>query len=128
MMADKSSILDTLAREELGIDPEELGGSAYEAAFTSFFLFAFGALFPILPYLFWSGTTAIIPESDRQRDRVVHHRRGDHADDGSKRLVLRYTTGAGGHCCRGVDIRDWKIDRSFCRLEDSKNVNRMIAI
>src|ERR1041384_5104177 len=60
MMADKGSILDTLAREELGIDPEELGGSPYEAAFTSFFLFAFGALFPILPYLFWSGTRAIV--------------------------------------------------------------------
>jgi len=60
MMADKGSILDTLSREELGIDPEELGGSAYEAAFTSFFLFTFGALFPILPYLFWSGTLAIL--------------------------------------------------------------------
>jgi VIT1/CCC1 family predicted Fe2+/Mn2+ transporter len=60
MMADKDSILDTLAREELGIDPEELGGSAYEAAFTSFFLFAFGALFPMLPYFFLSGTIAII--------------------------------------------------------------------
>ena len=60
MMADKANILDTLAREELGIDPEELGGSAYEAAFTSFFLFAFGALFPMLSYFFWSGTQAII--------------------------------------------------------------------
>jgi VIT1/CCC1 family predicted Fe2+/Mn2+ transporter len=60
MMADKGSILDTLSREELGIDPEELGGSAYEAAFTSFFLFTFGALFPILPYLIWSGELAII--------------------------------------------------------------------
>jgi VIT1/CCC1 family predicted Fe2+/Mn2+ transporter len=59
MMADKASILDTLAREELGIDPEELGGSAYEAAFTSFFLFAFGALFPMLPYFFSTGSTAI---------------------------------------------------------------------
>jgi VIT1/CCC1 family predicted Fe2+/Mn2+ transporter len=60
MMADRGSILDTLAREELGIDPEELGGSAYEAAFTSFALFAVGAFFPIFPYLFWSGLTAII--------------------------------------------------------------------
>ncbi|MBK9208462.1 MAG: VIT1/CCC1 transporter family protein [Anaerolineales bacterium] len=59
MMADKGSILDTLAREELGIDPEELGGSAYEAAFTSFFLFAVGAVFPIFPFFFWSGITAI---------------------------------------------------------------------
>ena len=59
MMADKDSILDTLAREELGIDPEELGGSAYEAAFTSFFLFAVGAVFPIFPFFFWSGSFAI---------------------------------------------------------------------
>ncbi len=59
MMADKGSILDTLAREELGIDPEELGGSAYEAAFTSFFLFAIGAIFPIFPFIFWTGATAI---------------------------------------------------------------------
>jgi len=56
----KDSILDTLAREELGIDPEELGGSAYEAAWMSFFLFAFGALFPMLPYFFASGSFAII--------------------------------------------------------------------
>ena len=60
MMADRGSILDTLTREELGIDPEELGGSAYEAAFTSFFLFAFGAFFPIFPYLLWSGVQAIV--------------------------------------------------------------------
>ena len=59
MMTDKGSILDTLAREELGIDPEQLGGSAYEAAFTSFFLFAVGAVFPIFPFFFWSGTIAI---------------------------------------------------------------------
>ena len=59
MMADKGSILDTLAREELGIDPEELGGSAYEAAITSFLLFSFGALFPLTPFLFLSGNTAI---------------------------------------------------------------------
>ncbi len=60
MMADTANILDTLAREELGIDPEELGGSAYEAAFTSFFLFAFGALFPMIPYFFIGGTQAIL--------------------------------------------------------------------
>src|SRR5512143_3222062 len=59
MMEDKEHIVDTLAREELGIDPKELGGSAYEAAFTSFWLFALGAAFPILPYVFWAGTTAI---------------------------------------------------------------------
>lgn len=60
MVSDKNNLLDTLAREELGIDPDELGGSPYEAAFTSFFLFAFGALFPMLPYFFLSGSTAIL--------------------------------------------------------------------
>jgi VIT1/CCC1 family predicted Fe2+/Mn2+ transporter/rubrerythrin len=51
--------LDTLAREELAIDKEELGGSAWVAAFTSFGLFTLGALLPVLPYLFFSGTAGI---------------------------------------------------------------------
>ncbi len=59
MMADQKNVVDTLAREELGIDPQELGGSAYEAAIMSFGLFALGAAFPMLPYLFWGGSTAI---------------------------------------------------------------------
>jgi vacuolar iron transporter family protein len=54
-----SSALDTLSREELGIDPDELGGSAWEAAFTSFFLFAAGAIIPVLPFIFLSGITAV---------------------------------------------------------------------
>ena len=37
MMQDHEVALDTLAREELGIDPDELGGSAWEAGITSFF-------------------------------------------------------------------------------------------
>ncbi len=60
IMQNKDSALDTLAREELGIDPEELGGSAWEAAFTSFVLFAIGAVIPVLPYTFLGGTTALI--------------------------------------------------------------------
>ncbi|MGB9639962.1 MAG: VIT1/CCC1 transporter family protein [Anaerolineales bacterium] len=59
IIQNKSSALDTLAREELGIDPQELGGSAIEAAVTSFLLFAVGALFPLLPYVFLSGSTAM---------------------------------------------------------------------
>lgn len=54
------SALDTLAREELGIDPDELGGSAWEAALTSFFLFAIGAIVPVLPFIFLSGMTAVL--------------------------------------------------------------------
>jgi VIT1/CCC1 family predicted Fe2+/Mn2+ transporter len=47
--------LDTLSREELGIDPNEL-------AITSFCLFAAGAIIPVLPFLFprfLSGSVAV---------------------------------------------------------------------
>lgn len=60
LLSDSSTALDTLAREELGIDPNELGGSAWEAALTSFFLFALGAIIPVLPYVFFSGITGVI--------------------------------------------------------------------
>ena len=59
-IADRSTALDTLAREELGIDPEELGGSATVAAVTSFVLFAIGAILPVIPYFFLSGTGAVV--------------------------------------------------------------------
>lgn len=57
---DRQVALDTMAREELGIDPEELGGSAWTAAFTSFALFAAGAVIPIIPFMIGSGAPAII--------------------------------------------------------------------
>lgn len=57
---DREIALDTMAREELGIDPEELGGSAWVAATTSFVLFAMGAVIPLLPFLFGAGTPAIV--------------------------------------------------------------------
>ncbi len=60
IVADPTVALDTLAREELGIDPEELGGSAWEAAITSFLLFAMGAIIPVSPFLFTSGMQAVI--------------------------------------------------------------------
>ena len=60
IIADPHTALDTLAREELGIDPEELGGSAWVAAGTSFLLFALGAIFPVLPFFVLTGSTAVI--------------------------------------------------------------------
>lgn len=59
IMSNEESALDTLAREELGIDPKELGGSAWEAAFSSFLLFAIGAIMPVIPYLFLQGAPAL---------------------------------------------------------------------
>ncbi|MCW5773540.1 MAG: VIT1/CCC1 transporter family protein, partial [Rhodospirillaceae bacterium] len=60
LLAQKSTALDTLAREELGIDPDSLGGSAWAAAGTSFLLFAVGAIFPVGPFLFLGGMAAVI--------------------------------------------------------------------
>lgn len=59
LIADRGQALDTLAREELGIDPRELGGSPWTAAITSFALFAVGAVIPVIAYLFLSGDGAI---------------------------------------------------------------------
>ncbi|MGZ4269962.1 MAG: VIT1/CCC1 transporter family protein [Solirubrobacteraceae bacterium] len=60
LIAVPEQALDTLAREELGIDPGELGGSATVAAGTSFVLFAIGAIFPIVAFIVLSGTAAVI--------------------------------------------------------------------
>jgi vacuolar iron transporter family protein len=59
VMANRGAALSTLAREELGIDPEELGGSAWSAATFSFLLFAAGAVVPVLPFFVLSGPAAV---------------------------------------------------------------------
>jgi VIT1/CCC1 family predicted Fe2+/Mn2+ transporter len=59
IMSNHETAIDTLAKEELNIDPSELGGSAWEAAITSFILFSLGAIIPVAPYIFFSGMTAL---------------------------------------------------------------------
>ncbi len=59
LLKDRSSALDALAREELGIDPMERGGSAREAAMSSFVLFTIGAVVPIIPFLVARGLVAV---------------------------------------------------------------------
>ncbi len=59
LIADPAAALDTLAREELGVDPDELGGSAWEAAISSFLLFAVGAIVPVIPFFFLGGLGAV---------------------------------------------------------------------
>jgi vacuolar iron transporter family protein len=60
IMQDKEIALQNLVLEELGIDVEELGGSAWEAAIASFLLFAVGAIIPVLPFIIWTGQKAIL--------------------------------------------------------------------
>lgn len=59
IFSNQGAALDTLVREELGIDPEELGGSAWAAAASSFFLFSLGAIFPVAAFLFTRGDLAV---------------------------------------------------------------------
>lgn len=60
ILENREYALETLAREELGIDPKELGGSAWEAAFTSFFLFTLGAIVPVISFTFLAGWQAVL--------------------------------------------------------------------
>ena len=60
LMSRPGAALDVLAREELGLDPAELGGSPITAAATSFLLFALGAAVPVLPFFFLRGSVATL--------------------------------------------------------------------
>ena len=57
IMTDPKTALETLAREELGLDPNELGNPV-KVAVSSFIAFAIGASVVVLPYLFFTGPTA----------------------------------------------------------------------
>jgi VIT1/CCC1 family predicted Fe2+/Mn2+ transporter len=60
IMRDPQVALDTHAREELGIDPDEGLGSPWGAAISSFLMFSLGALVPLIPFLFAEGEAAVI--------------------------------------------------------------------
>jgi VIT1/CCC1 family predicted Fe2+/Mn2+ transporter len=59
LMEDPEKALDTMVREELGLDPDELG-SPWGAAWSSFISFAIGAVVPLIPFLLGSGVTALV--------------------------------------------------------------------
>ena len=59
IMKDKNQAHEILVKEELGINAEDLKGSAVEAAVFSFILFAVGAVIPVLPFMFTQGMLAV---------------------------------------------------------------------
>jgi VIT1/CCC1 family predicted Fe2+/Mn2+ transporter len=59
LMSNHDLALDTHARLELGVDPHE-APSASQAAMASFVSFSIGAFIPLFPWLFWSGSVAIV--------------------------------------------------------------------
>src|SRR5919201_7133497 len=60
LMRDPGIALETHAREELGLDPEEGLGSPWVADGSSFVTFAIGALIPLVPFLIGGGTGATV--------------------------------------------------------------------
>jgi VIT1/CCC1 family predicted Fe2+/Mn2+ transporter len=63
IMQNKDHAHQVLIKEELGINAEDLKGSAMEAAISSFILFAMGAILPVIPFFFIGGYKAIILSS-----------------------------------------------------------------
>jgi len=59
LMKDPETALDTKLREELGLDPNELG-SPVGAASSSFAAFGIGAIVPLIPFLLTTGQTAFV--------------------------------------------------------------------
>jgi VIT1/CCC1 family predicted Fe2+/Mn2+ transporter len=59
IMANPEVALDTLTREELGLDPDELG-SPWSAAVSSLLAFALGAFVIVLPYLIGGGLSTLL--------------------------------------------------------------------
>jgi VIT1/CCC1 family predicted Fe2+/Mn2+ transporter len=59
LMEDPEAALDTKVREELGLDPDQLG-SPWGAAIGSFVAFAAGAFVPLLPFLVASGGVSVV--------------------------------------------------------------------
>jgi VIT1/CCC1 family predicted Fe2+/Mn2+ transporter len=59
LVANPEKALDTLAREELGLNPDDLG-SPIGAAISSFICFAIGASLPLIPFLIGAGNKAIV--------------------------------------------------------------------
>ena len=58
-MSSRTTALDTLSREKLGVDPDEIG-SPWAAALGSILAFTVGAIFPVVPFIFTSGNAASI--------------------------------------------------------------------
>ena len=73
MFQDPKQALDTLVREELGLDPDQLG-SPFGAAGGSFLAFAVGAAIPVIPYVLATGGTAFVVSNGKISDQLPPNR------------------------------------------------------
>ena len=113
MMSSEESAMEALSRDEFGIDPEELGGSAWEAAITSFLLFAMGAIIPLVPVLLYQRRHRHRHQRHPQRHRLVRHRRGHYALHRPLGALLRHAADV----VRSGRCRNYLLDRTTNRRE-----------
>jgi VIT1/CCC1 family predicted Fe2+/Mn2+ transporter len=59
LFATPERALDSMMRDEVGLDPSNIGGP-WAAAISSFLAFTAGALIPLVPFLLLSGTPALV--------------------------------------------------------------------
>ena len=59
IMSNPDIALATMAKEELGLNPEDLG-SPWKASISSLLAFALGAAVPVIPVVFSTGSTSIV--------------------------------------------------------------------
>ena len=60
VLSNKEHAHEILIKEELGINAEDIQGSAMEAAIASFLFFAVGAIVPVIPFFFLGGIKAVL--------------------------------------------------------------------
>ena len=111
LMKNPEVALDTLVREELGLDPCELG-SPWGAAVGSFLAFAFGAVVPVFPFLFGSAATGVVALSaGAERAGAVRRRRGLSLFTGPQRPLQRRAAAGARRGGGGPHLRHRQRDR-----------------
>ena len=102
---DPDTALDMLVREELGLDPDELG-SPWGAAGGSFVAFAIGAVIPVIPFVFGGGTAVLLVSLGLSLVALFVGRGGGQPVDRAWPDLLRVPPARDRSCCRARDLRD----------------------
>ena len=127
IMRDEDTALDAMAREELGIDPDELGGSAGVAAVASFVPFTIGAAVPVLPVRLPLGHRGDRHQRRRERLRAVRTGLRDHAAHPPQRRPNRHSATRDRARRRRGHLRDRPPGRRRRRLSSAVSRSRRVA-
>ena len=128
LVKNETAALDALAREELGLNPDDLG-SPWGAAIASFIAFALGAVVPLVPFLFGLelqravATAAVVAGialfGVGRRAESVH---------GSQRAGRRTAHGADRRRRRRCDLADRLAARRSDRLAPERSAQQSLQL